>query len=408
MLACMVPSRRLSLLVTLTVTALFVSTLASPPTAVAADTRAPSELSLESTNLDLHMGETMWLRGALTAGAIAMGGSAVLLQHSPDNVTWTTLGTTKVTDRGSYTFATRPITPGYLRTYYGGSGTVQPSVLAGVAYRFVSVGRALEARAALIGPNHLEASSSDVLSIPVNDVVSTTVNGAPVRYQTFAAGTLVEYGAGSSLRTWFVTGEANRVYWANGGPSGRFGVPIMDANCALLEAGCLQRFSGGSVYSSPVDRQTGIFFGSGRASEVIATALSEVGYRAPSSNISRYNVWMGSNYPWCSIFQSWVSMASGNGSLLPVASRFSYFHSTAMSWGRTGSTPAIGALAFFDTHTSDGVRAATHVGLVYSYNSQYIWTIEGNTTPNDGSGGRGVYLKKRTIGHPMYYAYPAY
>ena len=408
MLAVMVATRRLSVLGVLTVTALVASALVSPPSAIAADTRAPSELTLQSTNLDVHLGETMWLSGTLIAGDIAMGGSTVLLQQSPNNSTWTTVGTTKVTDRGSYSFVTRPITPGYFRTYYGGSGTVKPSVLGALPYSFVNVGRALEARAELMGPSRLGVRSTDVLSIPADDIVSITVNSAPVRYQKFPVGTLVEYGAGTSLRTWFVTGEANRVYWANGGPRGRFGVPIMDANCALIESACLQRFSGGSVYSGPSARQTGIYFGTGRATEVIATALSQVGYKAPSSNISRYNVWAGSNYPWCSIFQSWVSVASGNGSLLPVASRFSYFHSTALSWGRTGSKPAIGALAFFDTHTSDGVRAATHVGLVQGYNAQYIWTIEGNTTPNDGSGGRGVYLKKRVIGHPMYYVYPAY
>lgn len=393
--------RRLSLLVVLTVTALGLTTAVVPVPAVAADTRAPTVLTLNISDAAPRPGETIWFHGMLTSNGIAMGRSTVVLQYRwSSRYAWRTVATTVVARGGSYSFPVRVTELGQYRTTYLGSSTHKPDTRGAVGYLWGAGRRALESRASVIGEARLGAPSSDILS--------TTVNGAPVRYQTFANGTLVEYGSSSKIRTWFVTGEANRVYLANGGPRGKFGVPVLDVKCGLIDSGCLQRFTGGSVYTSPYAQQTGISFATGRQSELIATAMSQAGYKAPSSNISRYNTWAGSNYAWCSIFLSWTSMASGNGAVLPVASRFSYFHSTALSWGRTGRYPAIGAIAFFDTHTSDGVSAATHAGLVYGYNANYIWTIEGNTTPTDGTSGRGVYLKRRTLAQPMYYAYPAY
>lgn len=398
MLARMVARRRSPALVLLTATVMWLSMLVAAPSATAATS---STLTMELSSTELRPGESLWITGSLTTNGVALAGATVYLQYrTGSNASWQNVTTTTVNSGGAYSFQVRPTVLGHYRTVYTGSARYAASVRGAQAYTWGAGRRALEARYVTIPYSHLGRATSTFLN--------TTYNGVPVRWVTYQKGTLVEYGIGSKIRTWYVTGEANRIYLANGGPAGKLGIPILDAECGLLENGCLQRFSGGSVYYGPAARQTGVYFGSGQQTELIATALSQAGYKAPSNNISKYNNWAGSNYAWCSIFQSWVTVASGNSGVIPVSSRFSYFHSQALSWGRTGKSPSIGALAFFDTHTSDGVSAATHVGLVYGYNSRYIWTIEGNTSPTDGTSGRGVYLKKRLIGHPMYYVHPVY
>src|SRR5690606_41517911 len=70
--------------------------------------------------------------------------------------------------------------------------------------------------------------------------------------------------------------------------------------------------------------------------------------------------------------------------LVPYATLFRSRQRGRFSW-----YPAIGAQVFF------GANGSSHVGRVYQYDADYIWTVEGNTNNNGSAEGNGVYLRKR-------------
>lgn len=107
---------------------------------------------------------------------------------------------------------------------------------------------------------------------------------------------------------------------------------------------------------------------------------------------------------WCQTFQSWNFQEAGLKSLAPVTASCL----TAVSWfkqrGRFSEYPAVGAQVFF------GQGGGSHVGLVYAYDANYSYTIEGNTNATGSAEGDGVYLKKR-LRRDAYlygYGYPRY
>ncbi|MEU9448743.1 hypothetical protein [Streptomyces sp. NPDC048277] len=132
---------------------------------------------------------------------------------------------------------------------------------------------------------------------------------------------------------------------------------------------------------------------------LIALEKTQVGYHEGFSN-GHYNnhqkfspavpgLEWSQNQSWCQTFQSWAFQEAGVKSLAPVTASCS----TAVNWyksrGRFSYYPAIGAMVFF------GPTGGEHVGLVYQYDADFAYTIEGNTNTNGSSEGDGVYLKKR-------------
>jgi hypothetical protein len=105
------------------------------------------------------------------------------------------------------------------------------------------------------------------------------------------------------------------------------------------------------------------------------------------------------NQSWCQTFQSWAFQQAGVKGLAPVTASCA----TAVNWyksrGRFSYYPAIGAMVFF------GPSGGEHVGLVYKYDADYAYTIEGNTNANGSSEGDGVYLKKRARRDSNLYGY---
>jgi hypothetical protein len=102
---------------------------------------------------------------------------------------------------------------------------------------------------------------------------------------------------------------------------------------------------------------------------------------------------------WCATFVSWVAMQAGVANLYPrTASCF-----TGVEWfkqrGRFSEYPAVGAQVFF------GPGGGTHTGLVYAYDGDYIYTVEGNTNDNGSAEGNGVYLKRRARRDDYVYGY---
>lgn len=134
--------------------------------------------------------------------------------------------------------------------------------------------------------------------------------------------------------------------------------------------------------------------GTSQAAKVIAVLKAENGYREGANNKQKYSPAVPSlewsqNQPWCQTFQSWGAMKAGTASIEPRTASCR----TACDWfksrGRFSEYPAIGAQVFF------GPGGGTHVGRVYKYDADYVYTIEGNTNNNGSANGDGVYLRKR-------------
>ncbi|MFE2245243.1 peptidoglycan-binding protein [Streptomyces lavendulae] len=107
---------------------------------------------------------------------------------------------------------------------------------------------------------------------------------------------------------------------------------------------------------------------------------------------------------WCATFVSWVAMTADAADLYPrTASCWD-----AVQWfkakGRFSEYPAIGAQVFF------GSGGGTHTGLVYAYDADYIYTVEGNTNDTGSAEGNGVYLKtrERRSSYTYGYGYPEF
>ncbi len=141
------------------------------------------------------------------------------------------------------------------------------------------------------------------------------------------------------------------------------------------------------------------------AAQVIATAKSQIGTKESpfGSNRQKYGVWYGWNgVPWCDQFLSWCFAQSKSLTLIGGKSASVALTASRMrALGRYGSTPRIGALAFFNNYS--------HIELVTGVNSNgTITTIGGNTGPSSISNGGGVYANTRSRSLIRGYGYPAY
>ncbi|WP_328310273.1 peptidoglycan-binding protein [Streptomyces sp. NBC_00442] len=152
----------------------------------------------------------------------------------------------------------------------------------------------------------------------------------------------------------------------------------------------------------------------GNAQTIINIAKAEVGYHEGRSN-GHWTNWQkyspavpglewSQNQAWCAVFASWVAMKAGLASLYPRTASCA----TGVEWfksrNRWSAYPAVGAQVFY------GSGGGTHTGIVYAYDSTYIYTVEGNTNADGSAEGDGVYLKKRErrSSYVYGYGYPAF
>ncbi|MER6382102.1 LysM peptidoglycan-binding domain-containing protein [Streptomyces sp. NPDC001118] len=147
------------------------------------------------------------------------------------------------------------------------------------------------------------------------------------------------------------------------------------------------------------------------AAELIRIAKAEVGYKEGFSNGHWNNnekyayevpgmAWVSDGgYPWCAVFTSWAALKSGNADLFPRTASCATGVDWFQSKGRFSWYPAIGAQVFY------GPNGGTHTGIVYAYDSAYIYTVEGNTNDNGSPEGNGVYLKQRARRDDNTYGY---
>lgn len=137
-----------------------------------------------------------------------------------------------------------------------------------------------------------------------------------------------------------------------------------------------------------------------RASEVLAAAQAELGYKeSPAgSNRTKYGAWFGLNgQPWCMMFVQWVFAQVGATALLPVrtASCGTLMRAAqaAGCWVTDGYRP--GDVVIYDF---PGGAATDHCGIIKTVGAAGIMAIEGNTAVgNDDNGGK-VMERSRKFG----------
>ncbi|MFI0553431.1 LysM peptidoglycan-binding domain-containing protein [Streptomyces scabiei] len=152
------------------------------------------------------------------------------------------------------------------------------------------------------------------------------------------------------------------------------------------------------------------------AAELIRVAKAEVGYKEGFSNGHWNNkekyadqvpgmAWVSAGgYPWCALFVSWAALKSGNTDLFPRSASCAYGVGWFKDKGRFSEYPAIGGQVFF------GPNGGSHTGICVAYDSDSIWSVEGNTNTNNSPEGDGVYLRKhaRRDAHVYGYGLPAF
>lgn len=287
------------------------------------------------------------------------------------------------------------------------SGTYFYSVRPGTTTRFRA------RRATLVSPQVKAQATTSVRTLEAREKELAFMLGKPngwpvttnsVTYRKYAHGTLIRAGS----RTWLVRGEILKEYLRRDGVKGKLGAPRYDERCHLKEGACLQRFAHGSIYtnSHAKDRTTSVI-APGPNADLVATALSQVGYLEPSYRHSKYNKWMrrtGRGDAWCGYFAAWSSVASGHGSAVIKAKTFAGMVKAEKKRGRLTSKPAVGRLAYID-YSYKG--RPTHVGIVLKYTGSYVWLVEGNVSAGGhGKQPRGVYIVKRKRSQIVKYANP--
>jgi hypothetical protein len=120
--------------------------------------------------------------------------------------------------------------------------------------------------------------------------------------------------------------------------------------------------------------------------KIVSIAKGQVGYHEGRSNghwnnIQKYaqqvpGLGWNNGGPWCATFVSWCAMKADLGDYYPRTATVS----VAMAWFKQSHQwseyPAVGAQVIY------GVNGDSHTGLVYDYDSTYIYTVEGNTNTN--------------------------
>ncbi len=373
---------------------------------------AAHKATLSSSASNVVKGEAVWFTGTLRDSS---GGAKtkVILQHRAPGGSWRSLASTRSSASGSFTIRTHPTSTREYRIRAELDGKMRSSETVRVTR--TTKKRSLETRRTQIG-DRLGTASTGVKTARATSLRKVGLSGVTkMRYQTFSKGTLVEVTRKGAVRTWLVQGKIRTAWNKAKKMTGTYGVPKEDAQCGLLEGGCVQSFAKGALYSKSSKSKAIGQKGTSRAAELIAVARSQVGYKEPSWRGSKYNRWVGSSYAWCGVFQSWVAVASGNPGVLPTRDNFPALvravkaskSITTFSPRSKKHKPKVGSYAFYDYSYSRS--GATHVGLILQVRKKTLVTLEGNTSKSGGFGSkRGVYIRERSKARVDFYAHPSY
>ena len=131
--------------------------------------------------------------------------------------------------------------------------------------------------------------------------------------------------------------------------------------------------------------------------DIVAIALTQVGYYEGYNNDTKYGVWYGyNNLAWCGIFVAWCANQAGVPTSVLARTGIANPYSYGLTPEPAGYIPQSGDLFFTPTNS--------HVGIVYYVEGDYFYSIEGNTWT---TGPEGVYICKHKLSS-MVFASPNY
>ncbi len=166
-----------------------------------------------------------------------------------------------------------------------------------------------------------------------------------------------------------------------------------------------------------------------QAYDIVAVAETQAGYLegslggtvAGSNNYQKYGLWYDNNVDnigvtraaWCAAFVSWCANQAG------VPSSTVYYHAYCpygVNWfrnqgrwqysaSRGGSyTPKAGDIIYF---APAGSTVSSHVGIVRYASGGYVYTVEGNTSGQNGevNEGGGCFMKSYSLSYNRIYGY---
>lgn len=350
------------------------------------------------------------IRAATTRGTPIKKKKAKVQFRSGPAAKWKTVGYKLTSESGKVTLNYKPEKAGQYRIRVDKTTSHTSATSKPLTVDFSVKQRTLTEREN-VAKRSLGASKGALKTLSAKQARVQAAGAQAVSHRRFANGTVVSITKGSTTKTWTVLGAINTLFRASGGVSGKYGVPVADAKCGLLESGCVQRFTKGTIYSSSYRKKaTGVLV-TGRQGEIIAAATSQIGYhrgwrQSPVKHTTKYNQWAGSTWHWCAYFTNWAAAATGNAGLMPKHNRIAGY----VKWAKknlkvTRSKPRVGDLAFMDTM---GAGRPTHVGIVTKVNGNTVTTVEGNTTRAFAKGQRGVSVSVRTKGAILFFATPKY
>lgn len=222
-------------------------------------------------------------------------------------------------------------------------------------------------------------------------------------------------------------------------------VPAIPVEAATYRAGGQSGASSSYMSGTYYTNYTRVPITGDNRTDVVAIALSQLGYQeggsagsfsgmySGSSNYTEFNYNIGNlfgtySYAWCASFVTWA-LYQGRATSQATYSSMCRYHSGSSTyvWKEVsvpywvdqlvstgyykyskymgGSyTPQYGDLIFFRS-TSTGSRV--HVGMVVYATSSYVYTVEGNTSDSAGvvSNGGGVYFKSYSLSSAAIHGY---
>lgn len=361
-------------------------------TAAPTATRPESAVRARVSTTEIRPNEAVFFRGRVYAGAdrtpVGKGVEVVLLRQAHGQTSWSVVQRVHTTSTGKFSARDRPHRAFTYRLKVSSKGNLAPSYTDPVKVIRTTATRNLNDRARTLRRAGQLGDARSGLKRHRNTV-----------QQDFSRGTLVRVTKSAGTRTWLVEGKLLDTYRKQGGAAGRLGPPVHDMTCDLPENGCLQRFTGGTLYYSPSSGVT-LGLGKGRVSEGVAVGLSQVGYREPQWRQSKFNTWAGSTRAWCGIFQSWIAATSGNPGAVPFRKSFPDLVPAIRAEGRKVSKPRRGDLVLFSFTSS---RQPSHLGMLLNDKGSTLRVLDGNTTSGTGSLTRGVFIRERSKHYALGY-----
>ena len=144
--------------------------------------------------------------------------------------------------------------------------------------------------------------------------------------------------------------------------------------------------------------------------DIVQTALSQVGITETPVNQVLYNDWYyghhvgGIDYPWCAAFVSWCADQNGYiaAGIVPKSASCSGYRDFYSARGEfhlasSGYVPKAGDFVLFSSGSYP--QGGAHIGIVISCDGSRIYTVEGNTSNDQGFNpdGGGVWTKSHAF-----------